>query len=199
MASTIDICRLALSRIGVRQPIDSLTEDTPEAQACNIHFSFARQVALSSAPWTFATRRATLAQLVDVTRDGWGYAYAVPNDLLVPRSIWDGLRVPMQGASIAFSVELNDAADGRILLVDVASPILIYTADITTDGLFPPLFADALAWLLAAELSVTLSGKSDFRDQAMARYEFARLRAMAVMAGEFMEAQPERELITARW
>ena len=60
--SQIDICNRALSVIGTRSSVggqaysllSSLTENTPEAQACTLHFEAVTKATLRLAPWSFA-------------------------------------------------------------------------------------------------------------------------------------------------
>ncbi|MGA3113503.1 MAG: hypothetical protein ABSF90_03615 [Syntrophobacteraceae bacterium] len=66
MPSQIEVCNRALSVIGTRSSVGggayslvaSLTESTPEAQACTLHFEGACRALLRLAPWSFA--RATI-------------------------------------------------------------------------------------------------------------------------------------------
>jgi hypothetical protein len=54
MPLQVDICNRALSVIGTRSSIASMTEGTPEALACSTHFEGACRAMLRLAPWSFA-------------------------------------------------------------------------------------------------------------------------------------------------
>ncbi|MGO9375650.1 MAG: hypothetical protein ACLQBD_26670 [Syntrophobacteraceae bacterium] len=54
MPAQVDICNRALSVIGTRSTIASMTESTPEAQACTTHFEAVTRATLRLAPWSFA-------------------------------------------------------------------------------------------------------------------------------------------------
>jgi hypothetical protein len=54
MPSQTDICNLALSVIGTRSSIASMSEASPEAQACTLHFEASCRALLRIAPWSFA-------------------------------------------------------------------------------------------------------------------------------------------------
>ena len=54
----VTICNRALSVIGTRSSIASMTEASPEAQACTLHFEASCRAMLRLAPWSFA--RATM-------------------------------------------------------------------------------------------------------------------------------------------
>lgn len=75
MASALDICNLALLRIG-QEPITgaddppNLTGDDPAVVACNALYETYRDMLLEKAPWRFAKRTISLAvedQTVDIT------------------------------------------------------------------------------------------------------------------------------------
>ena len=57
----VTVCNRALSVIGTRSTIASLTESSIEAQACNLHFEPACRALLRLAPWSFARYQANLA------------------------------------------------------------------------------------------------------------------------------------------
>ena len=61
--SLIDTCNRALSAIGARSTIASLTEASPEAAACSLHFASVRDALLRMADWDFATFTATATLL----------------------------------------------------------------------------------------------------------------------------------------
>lgn len=153
MLTAEQICNLALSYVGNREPIDSLNEPTLEAQQCSIHYPAARDVLLSGHWWPFATRHQTLA-LLPTPRSGWAFAYALPTDLLKPRYIFSGARpgalaipvfssisfpfgaLPMVSAlpmingavpQVAFELELSDDGNKQILVTDQENAELVYT------------------------------------------------------------------------
>ena len=121
VTSEHQVANLALGLCGQRQLIDSLNEDTTEAQMAKAYFASTRDELLQSFAWRFATKRAVLA-LSTETREGWLYCYVAPNDMLLeaPLRIWDGDREPGSGGRIPFTIELNDAGDGHLILTDEA-------------------------------------------------------------------------------
>jgi len=80
MASTaITICNLALGKLGAARII-SLTEASPEANACSIHYEQTRNEVLRAHRWNFAITRATLTELASAPEFGWAHQYQLPND-----------------------------------------------------------------------------------------------------------------------
>lgn len=106
MTSAVDVCNNALANIGARSSISSLTEDSPEARACNIQYMMVLGTLLRSAPWNFATKTITLSLLkalpgtpenstTPTTTNwseaypppGWLYTYAYPSDCMLLRMV----------------------------------------------------------------------------------------------------------------
>lgn len=113
-----------------------------------------------------------------VTRDGYAFACPLPDDCLDPIEAWPknsvsglsttqaynfkdptsfNLRNPRASQRAPFKLEnANDGTDLEILLTDVNSPILMYTADVNTPAAFPAEFVEALAWHMAVPLAAGL-------------------------------------------
>lgn len=68
IASDTIICNLALSAIGTRSTITSLTEASAEAQTCALHYVNVRNELLRDANWNFARKQINLALLNDSTQ-----------------------------------------------------------------------------------------------------------------------------------
>lgn len=152
MTSQVSISRLALSHIGAGT-ISSLTEQTPQAVQCSLHFDEARKAALRSSKWGFATRYENLA-LLSETYGKWQYAYAYPTDCLEARHIVQ----PVEGGRpIKFEVAVNRDLDQKIILTNQDQAQLEYTADVTNPVLFDPMFVEAFAYRLAASLAMPLT------------------------------------------
>lgn len=205
------IANLALPRIGLLTPIGSIT-DTKDAaaRACNTFYELVRQQVLRSFWWRWATKRAVLAELSAVSRQGWGYVYNLPADCLHPQYIWSGRREDYnpKGQRVPFDIESDAAASDaskRILLTDMApvaaeAPRLSYTVDHTSVTQWPAHFVDALAWRLAAEVAVPLSAKADKASLAfqLAAQQLTFAIAVEQQAREAGEQQVESNFTNAR-
>jgi hypothetical protein len=198
MYTEASICNLALIRIGSAALIDSLNEDTAEARACKVLYPHTRDNALSEFDWPFARRRSTLARLAGVERTNWGFAFTLPTDCLAVRSIITATRTPSITSQVPYTIETNDAGNGKILLCDSDNVEIFYTARLATVGLLPAYFVEALAWLLARELSMTLAVRPDLRQQALQSWEMSLARAESLALTEGHETEPESELVTVR-
>jgi hypothetical protein len=205
VASEVDICNLALLRIGSSKQLASLTEASTEGRACALLYPLKREQALASFPWAFATKREELALLSGGTtpqeepRSGWAFVYALPADCLSPQYIWAGKRNPTPEQRPPFTTELASSGDGRVLLTDVEDAQLVYTAPVTTAVRFPPLFVEALAWLLASELALSLRKEPGLGRAALMQWQAALGAAGAqALREQQTDVAPDADFIRAR-
>jgi hypothetical protein len=176
MATDVDICNLALLRIGTRSSIGALNEGSVEANACARLYPLARDTILAEHPWSFAAKRASLALVGDGGLSPWSFRYAYPPDCLPARAIGPAPLPIRPPQAVAFEVAGDtDAAGHPILtiLTDQAGAVLLYTAQIANTGQFPPRFIEALSWKLAAELVSALTGEAALGQAALAMAEAA--------------------------
>lgn len=144
MASAIDICNLALSHFGQDGVISAISppDGSAEAEHCARFYPIARDELLEMHPWTFASKRATLAELTN-DREDFEYRYAVPADCLKPRRLLpDGYDDEDHGSTFEW--------EGSSLYADESLATLVYTYKLTDTTKFSPLFVTALSYLLAS-------------------------------------------------
>ena len=180
MASKVQICNLALSRIGARR-IQSLSDSIKEARECTAHYDFARDAVLEDHDWTFARKRLTLALLSD-TYSGWEYAYQYPSDCVIARHIYndtgadtgtsydiDSDRYEPLGKT-EFEIVSSEDKDYRVILTNKEDAELRYTARVTDANLYSAKFVSALAFRLAAELAIPIRSDSKLAQSVMKSY-----------------------------
>lgn len=119
--SETEICNRALSRIGTRSTIASLSEASNEAEQCNLIYESTRDEVLSKAFWNFAKRTGTLSLLKSAPgtptnptgatawssaypAPPWLYEYAYPSDCLQFRYIIPQIDTGIIGTPIFSSV-----------------------------------------------------------------------------------------------
>lgn len=152
MASEVDICNLALARLGDNATVASIDppEGSPQAEHCARFYPVARDSLLEMHAWRFATRRVLLAKLAVESWD-WSFAYAVPTDALKLLGV---LSAAASSVDKAQPYETESGANGAlIILTNQENASLRYIARVTDTTRFSPLFVDALAWLLASYLA----------------------------------------------
>jgi hypothetical protein len=67
----VELYNLALDTVGARATISLPTEQSREAEVCNLWFPNIRDQVLASAAWPEATKMARLAQLATQEGDTW--------------------------------------------------------------------------------------------------------------------------------
>lgn len=166
MASNVDICNIALNILG-QNPIAALTESSTNARKCNAVYESLRDEVLSSHPWKFATKYATLAELSDETVPDWDYLYTAPSLILLPFRVFN--ESTKQDDSEPF--ELIRASTGQnCIATDCQDAQLKYVASIVDSTKFSIQFVKSLSTRLAAELSPGLTGDKDMRKSLMQEY-----------------------------
>lgn len=206
MASEIEICNRALSRISVNYLIEDLTELSVQAQNCNQHYAPCRDEALEDAPWNFAQKVEALAVVADVTIPGYQFAYRYPTDCLKASVLTDemGQRMPLQVCAwdvwnydlfemyrrrAPFRVMADPSTDGaRIICTDMPEAYLWYTVRVIDPNQMSTLFRSALAWKLAGELALIQRADPRLAQTAMQQYMAEVSRAQA---STLNEAQPD--------
>ncbi|MFZ2972236.1 MAG: hypothetical protein WA049_06320 [Ferribacterium limneticum] len=152
MASEVDLCNLALSRLGDSATVSSIDppEGSAQAEHCSRFYPIARDSLLEMHDWKFATRRTTLSELT-VDSFNWAHSYAEPNGALRIVSVLDATQ-SAEDESYPFAAESGD--DGAALIyTNLQYATVRYVARVTDTTKFSPLFADALAWLLASHMA----------------------------------------------
>jgi len=151
MASAVDICNMALSRLGDEANISSIDppDDSVQANYCSTFYPLALTFALDKHTWRFATRRFTLPSRANEAEDEWEYCFAVPSDLV------NLIRIsapPVNGGDIQYSMEI--ASDNSQVLYCNVSPVqLVYVSSTVSAALFPPAFVEFLSAVLASYLA----------------------------------------------
>lgn len=177
MSSAVDIANIALARLGDDATVSSFDppEGSTQADHCARFYPIARDTILSwpEHAWTFATRRAKLAP-VAMPWSTWRYAYAVPSNMLralavlaedAPDDYATSYPMPYSpqdypGGALAnmgyqpqdYTIEAG--AEGQpVLYTNQEKATLRYVARVSDPTRYPPLFVDALAFLLASHLA----------------------------------------------
>lgn len=182
----VQVANEALSLLGDANNVTALEppNQTQQARLAVLHLPSARDTVLQAHAWTFATMRCApvaLGQDVSPAVSTWGYAYALPADMLHPLAVLpedasDDLqvrgtalpydpwtRLPVTPTSLAtqpFTIEI-DAEGNRVLRTNQQSPVLIYIARNVDMRTWDPSARQGLVHYLAHLLAgPTLKGKT---------------------------------------
>jgi len=198
MASDIEICNLALTRIGVTQPIASFTERSKSAELCAVLFSSMRDQVLRDFDWPFAESAIALAD-IGTPANGWLYRYRYPaNCLKVREIVQPGQRAALSSES-RIPFKIGYAPGGQVIHTDQPEAWVLFTFAVTDSGFFDSLFVNALTWKLAAELSVAIASKVDYRQMCEQQYNFALGDAQSAAYNEAQDTpEPESEFVSVR-
>ena len=206
MASDIDICNLALIKLGA-QPIPSLTSNDPKAAVLNRTYALYRDELQRVWRWNFTRVQAELPVLTQAPQFGYYYAYTMPSDLIrieqVDISLGNSINIGEPGASLG---DLNTDRNqdyriyGRQILTNIPAPLRIeYAARVTDPTLFDAAFVNALACYLAYNLCEQLTGSSAKKDAAEKMYLMAIRSARWTNAIELPpETIPDDTFMTSR-
>lgn len=201
MATKVDICNLALSRVRAGS-IGALTENSPQAVQCRILYDQARDHLITLFSWGF-TKETRALSLTGNEANEWLYEYDYPNDclrihyIIPPESgknivTGTGISTPrIDYEPIPYEVGTGTGGS-RVILTDYAGSYISYTKAVTDESLFDPLFIQAFAWLLAVDLSIPLGGDSGKSYRETAERGFNRTIQQAI-AHSSNEAEDGRQ------
>lgn len=160
MATQIQIANRALQRIGARR-VASLSEASREAQAVNACFDQIVEQELNTNFWTFAIRRVQLTANATAPDFGRATAYDLPTDYI--------RRAPDD--PVYSGCRRDWLFEGRQLLTnDTGELDLRYvTRDVEPED-FHPMFANAVAMRIAAEICEELTQSSSKLDRVEGAY-----------------------------
>ena len=174
MKSTIQLFNTALGRLGGEQiPYNrSPQEQDATGILCENLFPHVLDMVLEAHEWGFATRRVYLAKLPEQQPENPSYVfrYALPTDCVKPVSLegYAGVnRTP------AYLIESN------AILTNKRNAELVYIARIEDPRMWPPSFADAMAWAMAGELAAARINDSQKQNWCYQNYEIALAKAAA--------------------
>lgn len=175
----IEICNLALTRIGVAE-IERMDEASEPARKCNSIYHFTRQNVLRKYPWSFAMKRVQLA-LIDEKAPDFAYVYQYPADALALRLMYNKSFVGLPKNN---QYKIMNNGSGRKIYTNIAEAWIEYTADIKDASMFDPEFVEAFSWKLAAEIAYALTGNMNITNQCVQAYNAYFLEAAGDDAGE---------------
>jgi hypothetical protein len=169
MASKVQICNMALSRLGARS-IVSLDEGTNEANLCNTLFDDIAERVMVQGSWTTTIKRVGLPRTVNTPSFGYGYEYQLPVD---PKC----LKVLNVNDS---SIRTDYRIEGDKLLCDDDTVKIRYIAKLTNTSDYGPLLTEAIELLLASYLAYPLTGNGAMADRMKAEYSEILMNNLAV-------------------
>lgn len=155
MASNVQICNLALLKIG-DITITSLTDDTKSARVCNQIFEPIRDAVLREHHWNFAIKREELGLMTSSPAFEYSNQFQLPSDCLKVIEVEDHYEHKIEGGK---------------LLTNESSIFLKYIARIEDPNLYDSLFIEALSARLAAELAIAIADNNTLHQNMVVLYD----------------------------
>lgn len=157
MTSQVDICNLALTRIG-GETITTIDEGTRQARLCNRHYYPTLNALLREFEWNFAIKRVELAQDATAPVNEYAYRYALPADFI---------KVVRLNACTSDEYRV----EAGYIVTDEGTVTLEYVYEVTDENDFDPQFVDVFAQRLAAEICYTLTENTNLSEQVWRVYQ----------------------------
>jgi hypothetical protein len=196
----VTVANMALSKIGARSTISSLSENSPEGRLVRLWLTIARSQTLQAYNWSFARKRKTLtlsSDIPDGTDTLWAYRYNYITDALAVREIWN----PMGPAAdaIPYETEFNTDRTAKTILTNMEDAVGIFTLDVPEVASWPPLALEALATCLAWHIAFPITGNEQMADRMTAQFRYIIATAAAHDGNESIKSAPrDAESIRAR-
>ena len=167
MATDTSIANQALLALG-EAPITSLGDDTKPAKAVKAIYADVRDAVLEASSWTFAVKRFNPPKSATPPLHGFANAFPLDSNILRVLSIGrDNVDWDVEGSDLV----TNETAVSLKAIVRIDDP-----------SLYSPLFVQAFAARLAADLAIVITKSHKMRETQLAVYE-KRLQEAASMDG----------------
>jgi len=183
------ICNMALGRIGSLRIADSVETDTTlQAIQCRLHYEPTRDALLSSYWWGFASARDTLVVDAATPDFEWDYQFALPDDFLAMKSLYEG----------RFSDENLEsyALEGDMLLTNESEMEIRYIKKVTDPTEFSPLFVKLFILLLADKMIGPLASGTKGIQEKTDRAIDKLMPAVRAMSGQETNTVGQYDLST---
>jgi hypothetical protein len=141
MATEVEICNSALSKLGV-EPLNTLSDNTKKARLCAKQYSKIRDWLLRRHPWNFAVKQITLTPESTAPTFGYQYQYILPSDFIRLYKNNDP--------------DYEYTIQGKRLLSNQPTVDLLYVYQVTVPDTFDATFTELLATFLAADMCYAL-------------------------------------------
>jgi len=174
MASDVQICNLALAKIG-QTPILALSQNAPRAEKCNAVYSLLRDAELSEHNWKFAVAYSELT-VVDEDQDSeYTYSFQLPSDYLK--------EVKIDSNSLDYRIV------GDKLYTDADEISIEYIRQVADSGEFSAPFVDLLAARIAKELAWGITNNRTLSIDLAEDYVIVRRRTTGI---DSQQGKPRR-------
>jgi hypothetical protein len=185
----LDVFNIALTKLG-QDRAASTSEDVEQVRVLNTLWAETVDWVLADHPWKFAIVRAELAALGTVPAWGWARQFQLPEPCM---------RLVQVGDSWAWyyakDIDTFELEGGKIM-TDEAAPLRVrYVERVSNVGLWPVMFADAVAMRMAYRGALKLTNSNAREQSCAADYDMAIRKAKRQSAIE----RPPRNVSQSDW
>lgn len=185
--SVTKICNMALSNIGTRSRIESITEHSVEAEECALWYDYSLLQSLEAYDWSFARKRQPLSLDGYSPPAEWIFQYQYPADCVAMRRIWN----PAGDKADAVPYEKETNPDQNpVILTNMEDAVGVYTFFLTNSQLYTPFFVSLLGHALGSNIAWNLTGDRDVVQKEANAFTNLTKVAPAYDANERVGEQP---------
>lgn len=168
MSSPVSICNQALSWLGGNQIVD-LDGPQTESRLCKTNYAPLRQSLLETGNFSFAVKRIVLGTMLADSPE-WGYsnAFLLPSDCI---SVLGAYRSTATSGHNLGDYSVDWEQFGREIHTDEAVVYLEYAADVEATNKYTPLFEQAFAARIAADICMPLTKSRTLSRDMWSLYE----------------------------
>lgn len=157
MPSEVDLLNDALSQIG-SSPILSIDDGSISANHCQRLYPALRDALIRGHHWNWAMTRVELAEDATPPATEFAFSYTLPSDCLkVVEFAGSNLRTPDSIPLLDTHGVFTYKIEGRKLLTNYGSALIVYLARVTNPDLWDPLFYQVLSTWLASKLASAIT------------------------------------------
>jgi hypothetical protein len=156
MPSQVDICNLALTRIGGEE-ITAIDEGTRGSRLCNRHYYPTLNALLREGEWNFAIKRVALAEDASAPVSEYAYRFVLPSDFI---------KLVRLNACTSDEYRIENG----YVVTDEGTVTIEYVFEVTDENAFDPQFVDVFAQRLAAEICYALTENNTLTEQCWRIY-----------------------------
>ena len=160
MASKVQICNLALARLGAAR-ITSLTDNTAEAKLCTLMYDDLAEEVMVEGAWSSTINRASLNQTTNTPSYGYDYEFQLPTNPFCLRVLAVDEDIPGDNS---YRIE------GDKLLYNSSTVKIKYIGRVDDTQSYDPMLKRAIVSRLAAELAYPITGTAQVAQQMLDLY-----------------------------
>jgi hypothetical protein len=200
------IYNMAISLVGGRKLLSTISDVLPETEQCNLWYAASRDYAFRMAYWPELRATATLSlvsqnDFADAWTSAdpplpWRFAYTRPANMFAMRYVLEAAAMNSQPNPKRWDFAQHDT----LILTNAEAAVGVYTVLRTDPAAWGPHLAQTVANVLASNIATALSGKLEIGNALLQRAQLIANTAMGVQANTDQQTllDPESEILQAR-